>query len=85
MAMSLFVCLIFTVIGLLFGHIILFDSIFFSLIVGIICKQILDIHIIVWPAVQAPNYQCRVLDHQRSAFCIWGWGVLSAGLYTDRT
>lgn len=36
--------LIFTVVGLFFGHIILFDSIFFSVIIGIICNQILGVH-----------------------------------------
>ena len=36
--------LMFTVVGLFFGHIILFDSIFFSVIFGIICNQILGVH-----------------------------------------
>ena len=36
--------LMFTVVGLFFGHIILFDIIFFSVIFGIICNQILGVH-----------------------------------------
>lgn len=44
LVISLSLGLILTVIGLFFGHIILFDSIFFSVIVGIICNQILGVH-----------------------------------------
>lgn len=44
MVIGLSLGLIFTVVGLFFGHIILFDSIFFSMIVGIICNQMLGIH-----------------------------------------
>lgn len=43
-AIGLIIGMIFTIIGLFLGHIILFDSIFFAVIVGIICKQILGVH-----------------------------------------
>lgn len=43
-AIGLIIGMIFTIIGLFLGHIILFDSIFFAVIVGIICNQILGVH-----------------------------------------
>jgi len=39
-AISIFIGLIFTVIGIFLGHIILFDSIFLAAISGIVCNQI---------------------------------------------
>lgn len=43
-AIGLIIGMIFTIIGLFLGHIILFDSIFFAVIVGIIGNQILGVH-----------------------------------------
>ena len=43
-AIGLFFGLIFTVIGVFLGHIILFDSIFFAVIVGIISNQLWGVH-----------------------------------------
>lgn len=43
-AVSIVLGLICCVIGLFFGNIIFFDSIFFSIIAGISCSQLTDIH-----------------------------------------
>lgn len=44
LAASVFIGLVFTLIGLFFGHIILFDSIFLAVITGIVCNRIGGIH-----------------------------------------
>ena len=44
LAISIVIGLIFTIIGLFVGNIILFDSIFFAAISGIICNQIWSVH-----------------------------------------
>jgi len=44
LAISIFIGLIFTVIGIFLGHIILFDSIFLAAISGIVCNQIWGVH-----------------------------------------
>ena len=44
LAISIFIGLIFTIIGIFVGHIILFDSIFFAVISGIVCHQLWNIH-----------------------------------------
>lgn len=43
-AIFLIVGLIFTIIGMFLGHIILFDSIFFAIISGLISNKLLHIH-----------------------------------------
>jgi len=44
LAISIIIGLIFTVIGIFVGHIILFDSIFFAVISGIVCNQLWSVH-----------------------------------------
>ena len=44
LAISLIIGLVFTIIGVFIGNIILFDSIFFSVISGIVCNQLWGIH-----------------------------------------
>lgn len=44
LAISLFIGLIFTILGVFLGHIILFDSIFLAAISGIACNQIAGLH-----------------------------------------
>ena len=44
LALGIILGLIFTVIGLFFGHIILFDSIALGIIAGVCCNHFLPIH-----------------------------------------
>ena len=44
LALSLLIGLIFTVVCMFFGHIILFDSIFFAVISGIAANKLLHLH-----------------------------------------
>jgi len=44
LAVSIFIGLIFTVIGIFVGHIILFDSIVLAAITGVVCNQIWNVH-----------------------------------------
>jgi len=44
LAISIFIGLIITIIGIFVGHIILFDSIVLAAISGVVCNQIWNIH-----------------------------------------
>jgi len=44
LAVSIFIGLILTAIGIFFGHIILFDSIVLAAITGVVCNQIWSVH-----------------------------------------
>lgn len=61
LVISIFVGLIFTIIGLFLGHIIMFDSIFLAAISGIVCNQILGVH----PAI------CIVIGIVLFGFLFW--------------
>ena len=61
LAIGLIIGLIFTIVGAFIGHIILFDSILFSAIGGIVCNQVWKIH----PAL------CVVIAIALFAFLFW--------------
>ncbi|HIQ59468.1 MAG TPA: hypothetical protein IAB22_08435 [Candidatus Merdivicinus intestinavium] len=53
--------LVLTVVGLFFGHIILFDSIFLAVITGIVCSQVWGIHTAI----------CLLISAALFAFLFW--------------
>ena len=61
LAISLIIGFIFTIVGVFVGHIILFDSIFFSVISGIVCNKLWNIH----PAF------CLLITIALFAFLFW--------------
>ena len=79
MAIGLFIGLVCSVIGLFFGHIILFDSIALGIAAGVCCNQFTAIH----PAlclVVAAKYQHRFLARRRAAYADLCSGIWAAGL-----
>lgn len=77
LAFSLLIGFIFTIIGLFFGHIILFDSIFFAVISGIASNKLLHLHpaLSLLAGIAVLLFLFRV-QHTRFGFWIVG-GLLS--------
>ncbi len=89
MAIGLFIGLVCSVIGLFFGHIILFDSIALGIAAGVCCNQFTAIHpalclvigiatflLLLW----LQKYQHRLLARGRAAHADLCGGVRTAGL-----
>ena len=89
MAIGLFIGLVCSVIGLFFGHIILFDSIALGIAAGVCCNQFTAIHpalclvigiatflLLLW----LQNYQHRILARRRTAHADLRSGVRAVGL-----
>ncbi len=89
MAIELFIGLVCSVIGLFFGHIILFDSIALGIAAGVCCNQFTTIHpalclvigiatflLLLW----LQKYQHRFLARRRAAHADLCSGVRAAGL-----
>ena len=76
MAIGLFIGLVCSVIGLFFGHIILFDSIALGIAGAVPC----DRHCNISAAVVAAKYQHRLLARRRTAHADLCSGVRAAGL-----
>ena len=55
MAIGIGIGIVCTIIGLFFGHIILFDSIALGIVAGVCCNQFLPIHpaLCTWPQAAA--------------------------------
>ena len=71
MAIGLFIGLVCSVIGLFFGHIILFDSIALGIAAGVCCNQFTAV---------AAKYQHRILARRRTAHADLRSGVRAVGL-----
>lgn len=89
MAIGLFIGLVCSVIGLFFGHIILFDSIALGIAAGVCCNQFTAIHpalclvigvatflLLLW----LQKYQHRFLARRRAAYADLCSGIWAAGL-----
>lgn len=76
MAIGLFIGLVCSVIGLFFGHIILFDSIALGIAAGVCCNQFTAIHpalclvigiatflLLLW--LQNTRYECKSNNHRK--------------------
>ena len=80
--------LIFALIGLFFGHIILFDSLALGIVAGICCNRIWSVHPALghWnryvsPAVLAAAHPGRILDCGRTSHADLRGGIRLAGLF----
>ena len=82
MAIGLFIGLVCSVIGLFFGHIILFDSIALGIAAGVCCNQFtaIDRRCNIPATVVAAKYQHRLLARRRTAHADLCSGVRAAGL-----
>ena len=84
MAIGLLIGLVCSVIGLFFGHIILFDSIALRIAAGVCCNSSgtvpCDWHCNIPAAVVAAKYQHRLLARRRAAHADLCSGVRAAGL-----
>ena len=89
MAIGLFIGLVCSVIGLFFGHIILFDSIALGIAAGVCCNQFTAIQSSAVPCdrrcnipatVVAAKYQHRFLARRRAAYADLCSGIWAAGL-----
>ena len=82
MAIGLFIGLVCSVIGLFFGHIILFDSIALGIAAGVYCNQFAAIHpaLCLVIGIVAAKYQHWLLARWRAAHADLCSGVRAAGL-----
>ena len=78
--LSLIICFIFMVVGLFFGHIILFDSIVLGIITGVCCNLLLALH----PAlclVTGLAVCAGLLFLQKTSFGFWIIGVILSAVW----
>lgn len=78
LAVSIFIGLIVTVIGIFVGHIILFDSIVLAAITGVVCNQVWNIHPALCLVIEVVLFVVLFwLQNTKVGFWIIG-GLLSA-------
>ena len=80
LAISIFIGLIVTVIGIFVGHIILFDSIVIAAISGVICNQIWNVHPALCLLIAVALFGLLFwLQHTKAGF--WIIGVLLSAFW----
>ena len=93
LAIGIVIGLICSVIGLFFGHIILFDSIALGIVAGVCCNSFTPIHpalclvigiAFFFAAVMAATYQCRFLGDRWTAYADLCGGSRAAGVFAYR-